>query len=208
MDVVAFNKVALLAFLTLFSLVGVVVPTLRMQKRTGGTGFVAHRAPSPVHQVAIEGMRLITPAIFAWPVLFALLGPERLDVWNVPVAITAAGWAFALGGLILVVAAQTNMGASWRIGIDAEKRTDLVTHGLFGVVRNPIFSGMLLAVSGMTLITPSPWSIMGLLFVGYTISVQVRLEEEHLTALHGEAYRAYAARVGRFIPGVAKLSPR
>ncbi len=206
MDFVAFNKAALLTYLILFAIIAVVIPTLRMKRRTGGTGFVAHRAPTPVHEVAIEGMRLITPAVFAWPVLFAMLGPERLDVWSAPAVITWLGWACAVAGLLVVVAAQTNMGASWRIGIDSEKKTDLVTHGLFGVVRNPIFAGMLLAVIGITLITPSPWMVMGTLFVAYTVSVQVRLEEEHLLALHGEVYRAYAARVGRFFPGVAKLA--
>jgi len=36
-----------------------------------------------------------------------------------------------------------------------------------------------------------------------TIELQVRLvEEPYLTAKHGDSYRDYAARVGRFVPGV------
>ncbi len=35
---------------------------------------------------------------------------------------------------------------------------------------------------------------------------QTRAAEEHLTAMHGERYCAYAARVGRFAPGVGRLS--
>jgi protein-S-isoprenylcysteine O-methyltransferase Ste14 len=37
-----------------------------------------------------------------------------------------------------------SMGASWRIGVDPSERTDLVTGGAFALVRNPIFSAMLL----------------------------------------------------------------
>ena len=38
------------------------------------------------------------------------------------------------------------------------------------------------------------------------VSIQARLEEAHLIRLHGAAYRAFAARVGRFLPGVGRLS--
>ena len=51
----------------------------------------------------------------------------------------------------LVVVSQTQMGASWGIGID-DRSTELVTRGLFGLVRNPIFSGLLLALLGFVLI--------------------------------------------------------
>ena len=38
--------------------------------------------------------------------------------------------------------------------------------------------------------------------------VQVRLvEEPYLLRTHGDAFRRYAARTGRFVPGVGKLRP-
>ncbi|MHC4447722.1 MAG: hypothetical protein ACYSXF_08095 [Planctomycetota bacterium] len=37
---------------------------------------------------------------------------------------------------------------------------------------------------------------------------QTRAEEEHLAAMHGDPYRTYAARVGRFVPGVGRLPRR
>ena len=43
--------------------------------------------------------------------------------------------------------------------------------------------------------------------MGYLlVSLQTRLEEGHLITLHGPAYRAYAARVGRFLPGLGRIS--
>jgi protein-S-isoprenylcysteine O-methyltransferase Ste14 len=38
------------------------------------------------------------------------------------------------------------------------------------------------------------------------LEIQVRLvEEPYLIRVHGDAYRTYAARTGRFVPGVGRL---
>jgi protein-S-isoprenylcysteine O-methyltransferase Ste14 len=45
--------------------------------------------------------------------------------------------------------------------------------------------------------------------VGLGLELQVRLvEEPYLIRTHGDEYRAYAARVGRFVPGVGRLAAR
>ncbi|MFY0523433.1 methyltransferase [Archangium gephyra] len=132
---------------------------------------------------------------------------ESLGVWSTPASIRWVGWGVAGGALLVTMVAQAQMGTSWRIGIDRE-RTELVTGGLFAVVRNPIFTDMLLVVTGIALVTPSAWTVMAWADYVLLVSLQVRLEEEHLMRLHGEAYRAYASRVGRFLPGVGRLPAR
>ena len=67
---------------------------------------------------------------------------------------------------------------------------------------------MLLMLLGLVLLTPSPWSFMGWLWAATLTALQVRVEERHLVALHGEAYARYASRVGRFVPCLGRLSPR
>jgi protein-S-isoprenylcysteine O-methyltransferase Ste14 len=96
------------------------------------------------------------------------------------------------------------MGASLRVGLPSEP-TALVSAGLFRWVRNPIFLGMLLALGGVVLVAPSLWSAAVWLAATAAIAYQVRLEESHLRARHGAAYLSYAARVGRFLPGVGRL---
>lgn len=98
-----------------------------------------------------------------------------------------------------VVLAQNDMKKSWRIGIDSGEKTELVTRGLFGISRNPIFFGMLLALLGLFLMTPNAIALV-LLVAGYIlIQIQVRLEEEYLYQQHGQAYLSYKARVRRFL---------
>ena len=99
------------------------------------------------------------------------------------------------------------MGRSWRIGID-DRPTGLIAHGLFAWSRNPIFTGMILTLIGAVLIAPAVWSIFFAAVTIVLIAVQTRFEERHLVELHGEAYIAYAQRVGRFLPGVGKLAKK
>jgi protein-S-isoprenylcysteine O-methyltransferase Ste14 len=104
--------------------------------------------------------------------------------------------------------AQLAMGASWRIGVAEGERTELVTRGPFRLVRNPICSAMAPALAGVVLLSPNPVSIAGLALLVIGLEIQVRLvEEPHLMRSHAD-YPAYAARVGRFVPGVGRLRPK
>ena len=62
-----------------------------------------------------------------------------------------------------------------------------------------------MAVSAATLLVPSPWAVMLVWNGAWFVAMQARFEEKHLEAMHGDAYRAYAARTGRFVPGIGKL---
>ena len=98
------------------------------------------------------------------------------------------------------------MGASWRVGVDPAERTALVTTGVFGVVRNPVFSAMVAAQAGVTLMVPTWLSVLGLVSLVVAVELQVRsIEEPYLRAVHGPTYAAYAARAGRFVPGVGRM---
>jgi protein-S-isoprenylcysteine O-methyltransferase Ste14 len=109
-------------------------------------------------------------------------------------------------GIVATVAAQLAMGASWRIGVDPAERTSLVTSGPFALVRNPIFTATLVTFLGLTPAVPSLLSIIGLIVLVVGVELQVRrVEEPHLLDVHGAAYVQFAARTGRFLPGLGRL---
>lgn len=68
---------------------------------------------------------------------------------------TGRGAVIAVVGIALAFVAQHTMGASWRIGVDTTERTDLVTHELFALIRNPIFTALLITQLGTTLMAPT-----------------------------------------------------
>ena len=88
---------------------------------------------------------------------------------------------------------------SWRIGIDRETETELVTTRLFGISRNPIFLGMILSLIGLFFVTPNALTLIFLILGYILIQIQIRLEEEFLIEQHGQAYKEYKQKVRRFI---------
>lgn len=119
--------------------------------------------------------------------------------------VAAVGLVLALVGFAATLAGQAGMGASWRIGVDEAERTDLVTTGVFAYVRNPIFTAMALAQFGMLLLVPTWLSAAALIALIAAVELQVRaVEEPYLRRVHGKAYADYAARTGRFVPGVGR----
>lgn len=116
------------------------------------------------------------------------------------------GGAAAFGaGTLFLLWSQGAMGTSWRIGVDDHEVTGLVTSGPFGWVRNPIFSGMLFSAAGFVLLLPNRLAVAAYVMLLVAIELQVRfVEEPYLARAHGEMYRRYRARVGRFLPGIGR----
>jgi protein-S-isoprenylcysteine O-methyltransferase Ste14 len=178
-------------------------PTLRLWRRYGIWPIVFNREAAPLQRV----LGLLSEALFGGMLVLGILhvtvGPDALGVWRLPAVVRLTGWLLLLSGAGLTLVAQRHMGAAWRVGID-DRPTDLVTSGLFGYVRNPIFSALLIFVAGVVVLSPTWWSITIWIVTALGLRLQVTLEERHLLALHGDAYRAYAARAGRFIPFVGR----
>jgi protein-S-isoprenylcysteine O-methyltransferase Ste14 len=102
---------------------------------------------------------------------------------------------------------QSAMGESLRIGVDPTERTALVTSGPFRLLRNPIYSATFAYVIATAMLVPNPAGIVAAVALMVGLELQVRwVEEPCLLAVHGSAYRAYAARVGRFLPRIGRIA--
>lgn len=175
-------------------------------RRTGSTGF--HGLDG-----SAGSLEWLAGVLFAFALAMGAAAPTLalLDVLDpVPALDGAVGHAIgvvlAAGGIVLTFCAQLAMGDAWRIGVDPEERTQLVTGGPFKLVRNPIYSAMIPTVLGLVLMVPSGLAVAAFAALVTAIELQVRVgEEPHLQRAHGDAYAAYAARVGRFVPRVGLL---
>jgi protein-S-isoprenylcysteine O-methyltransferase Ste14 len=195
-----------MATLAAWMLAGFVVLTLAVRViiqliRTGGTGLIGfRRGARPVDWLSgtlfIGGMAMGVVSLQL--VLQDSLDPiEGLD----KDAVHVVGIVLAGSGGLAVFAAQLGMGASWRIGVSDDQDTDLVTTGWFAVVRNPIYAAMVVGWTGFALMVPTWLAFAAVVVIAAGLELQVRaVEEPYLVRTHGDEYRAYATRVGRFVP--------
>jgi protein-S-isoprenylcysteine O-methyltransferase Ste14 len=110
------------------------------------------------------------------------------------------GFGLGIMGLSLCRLAQITMGNSWRVGIDAAHKTDLVTHGVYHYIRNPTYTGLIALCAGLWLLNPTVLYSYWILIFCFMLEVQVRCEEEFLLAEFGNRYADYHARTKRYLP--------
>lgn len=174
--------------------------TWQHQRATGDSGFRTfdHR----------DGWSRAAGLLFALAVLVGVLALLLTAAGVVPVLVplhllsplALLGLLLALSGFALAWLAQSAMGDSWRIGVDPSETTPLVTEGIFGNVRNPVFTAMIAAQTGTALMSPSWLSVLGLAALVMACQLQVRrVEEPYLRATHGAAYLDYTTGAGRFV---------
>jgi protein-S-isoprenylcysteine O-methyltransferase Ste14 len=176
--------------------------SIAVWRRTGINPYVLGRTDSAYDYIGVV-FRLVFGLLGAAILLFSVVKP--VYVYTVPIewldlaAIKWAGLVLLLVSFVWTAAAQMQMGTSWRIGIDKENRTELVRKGFFTVSRNPIFLGMRVGLLGVFLLIPSAITLLTVVLGDVLMQIQVRLEEEHLRGLHGEAYEDYRGQVRRWI---------
>jgi len=181
-------------------------------RRYGSSGIVLFRS-GRLGQHLREALFLVLAVALLTEAAVAAVAPRRLpDLVRLTPALAAVlrvtGSVLVLGATALMLAAQLDLGASWRVGIDEGARPGLVTGGLYRWSRNPIFVAMLAALVGFTLLLPNWISLALLVGAGLGIRRHVRDEEAYLARTYGEEYVRYATRVGRFVPGVGRVLRR
>ncbi|UJR81991.1 methyltransferase family protein [Sandaracinus amylolyticus] len=174
-------------------------------RATGESGFVGLRRGAGMLERFAGVLMVLAFLASLFAPIAVWLGLDVIVVESAPLALT--GGALIALGTAATLHAQIAMRDSWRIGVDPGARTELVVRGPFRLVRNPIFTAMILASLGLGLACPSVLGLLAPIALLVALEIQVRVvEEPYLARVHGEAYRAYARRVGRFVPGLGRLA--
>jgi protein-S-isoprenylcysteine O-methyltransferase Ste14 len=154
---------------------------------------------------------LLVPLIACWCALPWLAVTHDRGAFAVPAFARGAGayealrWVAALGALACLAATiqcWRRMGRDWRMDI-SDRNTSLITDGLFAKVRHPIYALQIALVAATAIVLPSP-AMLGVAALHVILmNVKARSEEAHLARMHGDAYRRYTERTGRFVPRTA-----
>jgi protein-S-isoprenylcysteine O-methyltransferase Ste14 len=114
-------------------------------------------------------------------------------------AVKIAGFALVSGGLIIFIFAFLSFGNSWRIGIDRQTPGGLVTGGIFGITRNPIYVAFNLFFIGMFLLNGTIFFLIFALLASVSVHFQILREEQFLSKQYGERFDAYRKRTPRYL---------
>lgn len=196
-------KLFLIVYLCLFYGLAIFWRSFVTWRATGINPYRLAQAHGPANFLG-QMFRLALVGLAAAVLLYSLaptswytyLGPLHWLETNV---VTAVGLALLIFAFLCVLIAQAQMGSSWRIGIDEEHETKLVTHGIFRFSRNPIFLGMRGSLLGLFLVIPNAVTLALWLLGDVVIQMQVFLEEAHLQRQHGAAYQRYQAATPRYL---------
>jgi protein-S-isoprenylcysteine O-methyltransferase Ste14 len=195
-------RILLPVYILLYFGIAFVLKSVIVAKRIGKNPFVLPKDDSAYGLLGFY-FKIILISMFLYVIVFAFFPEGYAYFLPITPLNTTTLQYIGLGtlfiSLIWTVIAQGHMKNSWRIGIDTVTKTELVTTGLFGISRNPIFFGMILTLLGLFLVTPNAVTAL-FLIVGYIlIQVQIRLEEEFLIKEHGQHYLDYKQKVRRII---------
>jgi protein-S-isoprenylcysteine O-methyltransferase Ste14 len=137
---------------------------------------------------AAAGYALVAGLCSAWQ-------PELCIIRLIPY------WAFAATGGLLLAIGLPMLAVGVRAMTLAFRSDQLATTGVFGLVRNPIYSAWIVfIIPGIVLLSRS-WPLLLTPVVAYlAFKTVIRRETEYLDKRFGEAYRTYESCVNELFP--------
>jgi protein-S-isoprenylcysteine O-methyltransferase Ste14 len=111
------------------------------------------------------------------------------------------GLALTAGGMLLVLAGLVALGPALTPFPHPREGAQLVTRGVFRLVRHPIYTGLLVGAFGWALAWLSVAGVAYTALLAVFFDRKARREERWLRSRFAE-YADYEGRVRRFIPGI------
>lgn len=137
--------------------------------------------------------------------LAALIFLPRGTLWSTGVGVIVAAVALGMVGAVLAVLGVIGLGPALTASPIPREHAPLVTTGVYGLVRSPIYAGLMTGGIALVLVGASAWHIAVWLALVGLLSLKTRWEERMLATGH-PGYRSYGRRVGRFLPGIGRFT--
>ena len=111
------------------------------------------------------------------------------------------GIMLCLSGIMFASYCQFAMGKNWRMGVDPDEKTELITSGIYSKIRNPIYTACMVHGLGLLALAPNVLVLVNGLVGFFAVNAYVRhVEEPYLIRIHGEKYLRYTESTGSFLP--------
>jgi protein-S-isoprenylcysteine O-methyltransferase Ste14 len=144
---------------------------------------------------------LLFLSMFLMPVIYAATNWLDFADYTLP---AWAGWLGVIllaGALFVFWRAHADLGLNWSPTLEIREKHELITRGIYGMIRHPMYASQWLWVLAQPLLLQN-W-IAGflnlLVFIPFYI-LRVRAEEQLMLEQFGDRYRSYMQKVGGVFP--------
>ena len=129
---------------------------------------------------------------FAPPLAHPFWGRGETSFW--------IGTALLVSGLAFSIWARRVLGRNWSGTVTVKENHELVQSGPYRITRHPIYTGLLLALTGSALAQGLWSSLVALALCIVSFVIKLLREEAWMRETFGEKYDAYCARTRRLVP--------
>lgn len=128
-------------------------------------------------------------------------GGRPILFWLTPLWLDWLLVAVVVGGIAFAWWARVHLGMLWSARVTRKSDHRIVDTGPYGIVRHPIYTGILTSLYATTLSFPGPFNVLGAVILTIAFVIKARVEERFLMEeLGSEAYGEYRARVPMLVP--------
>jgi protein-S-isoprenylcysteine O-methyltransferase Ste14 len=111
-----------------------------------------------------------------------------------------------VSGFLMAIAiayfANREIGVNWSPTIEKTQKQKLITSGIYGIVRHPLYLSGLLILVGTNIYFGSKWAWLGAILTLIALLLRIPVEEKHLIKRFGEAYIAYKRQTKAILPWI------
>jgi protein-S-isoprenylcysteine O-methyltransferase Ste14 len=141
---------------------------------------------------------ILLGAIFFMPWTGHALG--EVPLYHVGDLGTYAFAVVVLLGISFTWWARIHLGRFWSNAITHKEDHKIIDTGPYGLVRHPIYTGLIFAILATGFAVGTVSAIVGAILIAYSQWQKARMEEKFLTVELGQAYGPYCARVPMIVP--------
>ena len=136
------------------------------------------------------------PAGFGWWLLLASKWPPSLKLLNWQILprsaiLQIAGAAICICGLLFTLWARYTLAGNWSSDVTFKQDHELVRRGPSGIVRHPIYTGLLLMWLGTAIYIGQLRGVISLVLVAIAFWIKLRREERLMLQHFPDAYPNY-----------------
>ena len=170
------------------------IPHARRSRRTPISRSARSAREIALLLISLTGLGIL-------PLAYVATGFPRFADYAFRPAQAWVGAMVALASLIMFRLTHRALGRNWSVTLEVRESHKLVTEGVYGRVRHPMYTAFWMWAVAQALLLPN-WvaGFSGLVGFGTLYFLRIGQEERLMLEAFGDAYRGYMDRTKRLIP--------